>query len=45
MKVPQVHKLWQQMWPPEQQAENVNVAWKDCEGQDKQQALLDDSLM
>lgn len=36
VKVPQIHWLWQQMWPPEQQAGNVNMAWKDCETQDKQ---------
>lgn len=45
VKVPQVHKLWQQMWRPEQQAGSVNMAWEDCETQDKQQAFLDDSSM
>lgn len=45
VKAPQVHKLWQQMWKPEQQAGSVNMAWEDCETQDKQQAFLDDSSM
>lgn len=45
MKVPQILKLWQQMWRPEQQAETVSTPGKNCEIQDKQQSLSDDSSM